>query len=306
MSFEQVAAYEFSNAAHRKGSPARFFSREGPWPVRAADEPGGDAESVISQIISANRKAVRDQGELLEALETALADLVRASPASPDSGPAESECRVVSGTFGGDALPAAITEVLLCLDPTDLEQDRFAGVLRYARKASAQGVSLRCICAESMVNVPGGRAHIQELQEVGAEIRVAALLPFRLLLVDSRIAYVHVVDRDGRIPELEITNPAACQFVHQVFDYCWLAKTSSKIIEEKTSSVDFSERELIILRMLANGMKDEAMARALGVSTRTLRRAITDIMGKLGVSSRFQMGARAEEYRLLWSSVSCG
>ncbi|MER8224389.1 LuxR C-terminal-related transcriptional regulator [Streptomyces sp. NPDC094143] len=260
---------------------------------------------MISQIISANRKVVHDQSRLLEALESALSDLLRSAATRPVDASEEPECRVVECVFGGDTPPPAATEVLLCLDPMDLEEDRFSALLRYAREASARGVGIRCICAESMVNVPGGRSHIQDLQEAGAEIRVTVLLPFRLLLVDSRIAYVYVADRDGRMPRLEITNAGTCQFVHQVFDYCWLAKTSSRIIEEDSIPLNFSERELIILRMLANGMKDEAMARALGVSTRTLRRAITDMMGKLGVSSRFQMGARAEEYRLLWSSVPC-
>jgi DNA-binding CsgD family transcriptional regulator len=248
-----------------------------------------------------------DQSRFLEVLESTLAELVHSAAQRSDCSPIESGCKVVACAFGSAALAADTAEVLLCLDPTDLEGNRFGEVLRYAREAFAQGVSIRCICAESMVNVPGGRAQIQDLQEAGAEIRVAALLPFRLLLVDRRISYVRVVDRDGDMLELEITNPGTCQFVYQVFDYCWLAKTSSKIVEEEEmGSLDFSERELIILRMLANGMKDEAMARALGVSTRTLRRVVTDIMGKLGVSSRFQLGARAAECRLLWLPVSCG
>ncbi|MCX5421506.1 LuxR C-terminal-related transcriptional regulator [Streptomyces sp. NBC_00078] len=262
---------------------------------------------MLTQLISANRKVVHDQNRLLEVLESTLADLVRPAGPQSDCAPLESECRVVNWAFGDGALAAATAEVLLCLDPTDLEENRFGDVLRYAREAFAQGVGIRCICAESMVNVPGGRAQVQDLQEAGVEIRVAALLPFRLLLVDRRISYVHVVDRGGDISQLEITDPGTCQFAHQVFDYCWLAKTSSRVVQEEEASSleDFSERELIILRMLANGMKDEAMARALCVSTRTLRRVVTDIMGKLGVSSRFQMGARAAEYRLLWSSVSC-
>lgn len=301
MSFESVAAYEFSNALGKRDMPVSIPDPRAPWSISRREEAGQDAETLVSELISAHRRVVHDQGELLEALESALAELVR------DCAPRETGSREVDSTFERGALPAADTEVLLCMDPADLEEDRFCEVLRYAGEASARGVAVRCICAESMVNVPGGRAHINELQGAGADVRIVALLPFRLLLADHRIAHMHMVGRDGEDVHMEITDLSACQFVRQVFDYCWLAKTSLRFSPEGCAVPgDFSERELIILRMLANGMKDEAMARALGVSTRTLRRAITDIMGKLKASSRFQMGARAAEYRLLWSSVPGG
>ncbi|MDQ1687374.1 MAG: hypothetical protein QOK42_349 [Frankiaceae bacterium] len=40
-------------------------------------------------------------------------------------------------------------------------------------------------------------------------------------------------------------------------------------------------------------MKDEAIARQLGVSLRTVQRAVQTISLALGVTSRFQLGAEA-------------
>jgi DNA-binding NarL/FixJ family response regulator len=37
-------------------------------------------------------------------------------------------------------------------------------------------------------------------------------------------------------------------------------------------------------------MKDEAIARDLGVSTATVRRRINQVMARLGVTTRFQVG----------------
>jgi DNA-binding NarL/FixJ family response regulator len=42
--------------------------------------------------------------------------------------------------------------------------------------------------------------------------------------------------------------------------------------------------------LLAAGLKDDAIARRLGVSTNTVRRRITALSQRLGVSTRFQIG----------------
>jgi DNA-binding NarL/FixJ family response regulator len=50
-----------------------------------------------------------------------------------------------------------------------------------------------------------------------------------------------------------------------------------------------------VLRLLAQGDTDEAAARKLGVSARTVGRVAADLMERLGARSRFQAGARAGE-----------
>jgi DNA-binding NarL/FixJ family response regulator len=48
------------------------------------------------------------------------------------------------------------------------------------------------------------------------------------------------------------------------------------------------------LELMAEGLHDDAIARCVGISTTTVRRHITAIMGGLGVSSRFAAGAAAQ------------
>jgi DNA-binding NarL/FixJ family response regulator len=55
-------------------------------------------------------------------------------------------------------------------------------------------------------------------------------------------------------------------------------------------------RELV--RMLGGGLTDEAMARKLGVSERTVRRLVSELTERLGAASRFQAGVCA--VRLGW------
>lgn len=54
-----------------------------------------------------------------------------------------------------------------------------------------------------------------------------------------------------------------------------------------------------LLAALARGGRDEIVARRLGVSTRTFRRRLAELMRQLGATSRFQAGAKAAHARLL-------
>ena len=47
------------------------------------------------------------------------------------------------------------------------------------------------------------------------------------------------------------------------------------------------------LLQLTEGAKDEQIARTLGISLRTVRRRIADLLSELGADSRFQAGVEA-------------
>jgi DNA-binding CsgD family transcriptional regulator len=56
-----------------------------------------------------------------------------------------------------------------------------------------------------------------------------------------------------------------------------------------------SSVERRMLSMLVQGLTDEAVARQLGVSARTVRRMVAHLMDRLGAGSRFEAGVRAVE-----------
>ncbi|WP_433075574.1 helix-turn-helix transcriptional regulator [Dactylosporangium sp. CA-052675] len=62
---------------------------------------------------------------------------------------------------------------------------------------------------------------------------------------------------------------------------------------------DTENRFVRVLTMLDAGYTDETAARQLGVSVRTYRRYVAETMARLGVSSRFQAGARAATLNLI-------
>ena len=71
----------------------------------------------------------------------------------------------------------------------------------------------------------------------------------------------------------------------------------------RPGAVDLAEpltkREAEILRLISVGMTNQEIADQLVISGATVKRHITNIYGKLGVSHRTQAAARANELNLL-------
>lgn len=65
---------------------------------------------------------------------------------------------------------------------------------------------------------------------------------------------------------------------------------------------EFDALTVAVVDALSTGLKDEVAARRLSVSLRTYRRYVADVMTRLGVATRFQLGVRAAELGMLSES----
>ncbi|GLY37936.1 LuxR family transcriptional regulator [Amycolatopsis sp. NBRC 101858] len=70
-------------------------------------------------------------------------------------------------------------------------------------------------------------------------------------------------------------------------------------VARRSGSPRLSERELDVLRLVAQGLSDQEIARRLGISAHTAHRHVSNIRGKLGVSSRAAAAAHAATAGLL-------
>jgi DNA-binding CsgD family transcriptional regulator len=75
---------------------------------------------------------------------------------------------------------------------------------------------------------------------------------------------------------------------------CVEAAGADKPAAEEATEQALSAAELLLLALLADGLKDEAVARALGVSVRTVRRMVAELMHRLDARSRFQAALLAQ------------
>ena len=91
--------------------------------------------------------------------------------------------------------------------------------------------------------------------------------------------------------------PALVALVRALFEEYWAQAVPLPLAAG--AATDSSDEFRSVLDLLQMGMKDESIARQLGVSLRTVRRRIADLMDDLGASTRFQAGAEAARRDLL-------
>lgn len=96
-----------------------------------------------------------------------------------------------------------------------------------------------------------------------------------------------------------IREPSTVAYLCTIFEQTWdraqpFADAASQGLEEVSREIHET-----IIQLLAAGLKDEAIARRLGMSLRTARRHIADIMEELDAASRFQAGVAAASRGLL-------
>ncbi|MEU6060136.1 helix-turn-helix domain-containing protein [Streptomyces sp. NPDC047097] len=125
----------------------------------------------------------------------------------------------------------------------------------------------------------------------GPGVRMAAEVPVRLLIVDRRTAL---------LPPAQPEDPAAGALLVRdgplraallgLFDTAW-ERAAPPDPAPGDGALTGPERELLAL--LAAGLKDEAIARRLGVHVHTARRRISRLLEALDARTRFQAGARA-------------
>jgi DNA-binding CsgD family transcriptional regulator len=181
--------------------------------------------------------------------------------------------------------------------------DNSEGTLRFARPDQfnlAQGVQfdhlvLRALGAgrASRVIYPERiRDDLPELVvargEAGEQVRLLPVVPLRLAIFGTGAAVIaeHFDRTEGR--RLVIRQPAIVQLTIELFDQYWQRAVT---VPGLGAVVGDGDRQLV--EMLAAGAKDEQIARALGVSLRTVRRRVAALLADLGVRSRFQAGVEA-------------
>lgn len=280
-------------------------------------EQGGETltatpDVVLAQMIAQQEKETRARveeletiGETLSALNASLMRFQAQSDMLPGITRLSGE-RQISVALEGVAA-CARREVLSMHPGPPLPPAMLKQSMKRNREVIGRGVAMRSIHLMAMLNIPYSRAHLEELRDVGAQVRVASVLPFRQIIADRVVAYVPASPADtdtdpDKLVALEIRNLSIIDLLLSIFKFCWVHGDTTPLITGQDGD-EFDEvldgRELSMLRMLSHGLKDDTIARSLGISSRTLRRMMTEAMRKLKADSRFQAGAHAMARGLL-------
>jgi DNA-binding CsgD family transcriptional regulator len=173
-----------------------------------------------------------------------------------------------------------------------------AETLESARKLDAEqiirrGIPGKVLYQDSVRNDPATVAYGLWMAEHGTEVRTFPVLPHRLYIVDYRIALVPMDPADPGAGALCTKSPGIVAQLVVLFEQIWASATplAERNPVEAGTGLTNVEREL--LRLLASGSTDEAAAKRLGVSLRTVRRIMADLMTRLEATSRFEAGLKA-------------
>ncbi|GAA3341814.1 helix-turn-helix domain-containing protein [Amorphoplanes nipponensis] len=158
--------------------------------------------------------------------------------------------------------------------------------------ALRRGVRLRNVYQESFRNDPATRAHAHRMACLGGQSRTTPTLPMRMVIVDHATALVPLDPEHSRRGALELRSPGVLAGLVALFEQVWCTATPFDAPAVRDAhGLQPQEREL--MRLLADGHTDEAAARRLAISLRSVQRKMTSLTKRLDATSRFQAGVHA-------------
>ncbi|MER7850510.1 helix-turn-helix transcriptional regulator [Kitasatospora sp. NPDC096077] len=182
-------------------------------------------------------------------------------------------------------------EVLSCQPGGNRVPEALEDALARDRALLGRGVGMRTLYHHTARFNGPSQAYVALASALGAEYRTAHELFGRLIVFDRELAFLPTADESWGA--VVVREPNTVAYLCEVFEQAWVhAKPFAQPIGQDMADVA-RELDRTILVLLAGGLKDEAIARRLGLSLRTARRHIADIMDQLGADSRFQAGANA-------------
>lgn len=245
-------------------------------PAEAAQESIGAQEASALAILS-------DAAEVRRAVQDIAVDHWRAVRRSQTTEVLRRGAEI-SGRI--DQLLREARRSVLTAHPTMAPAEVLGGALELERAMLGRGVEMRDLYPHSALRHPPSLTYMRSLLDAGGQVRTAALIPNRMIIVDDHTAVVPVDDTEGAAAAV-VHDPAILVFLRAIHEFLWDRGHPLQAVDNHSVS---TETEAAILQELAAGRTDEAIARRLGMSTRSLRRQLTAIYAARGVTSRFQLG----------------
>lgn len=164
-------------------------------------------------------------------------------------------------------------------------------------RALGKGVTFRTIYDRGVLEFAGRGRHVRAAMRSGEQSRVVPSLPMKMLICDQQAALIPIGPPGiGQAAAYLIYPSSLLEALSALFESVWsgarplTVSADGEIEQEELSDVDAR-----VLRLLATGATDGAIARALGCSLRTVQRRLRVMMRRLGVTTRFQAGLEARE-----------
>jgi DNA-binding CsgD family transcriptional regulator len=143
---------------------------------------------------------------------------------------------------------------------------------------------------------PASRSYARTIVRAGAQVRTTDQIYGHLAIFDHQLALVATFPGDQSTGGmLKIKERHLVSYLAAFHEHAWRLGVPFTTAEDGFDEVAIDNLQRAIMKLMGDGMKDEQVARRLGISVRTCRKHIADLMRRLDAGSRFQAGIRAKE-----------
>jgi sugar-specific transcriptional regulator TrmB/DNA-binding CsgD family transcriptional regulator len=158
----------------------------------------------------------------------------------------------------------------------------------------ADGIEYRVIYDREVLALPEKFAEVQGSIRRGEQARALTGAPLKVWIADDTSALLPMRGDTYTIDAAFVLHPSTLlDAVIALFESEWRRATP---VRQPTAASEMpDEATRILLGLLAAGLTDESIARALEVGLRTVQRRIHDLMVELNAVTRFQLGLAARD-----------
>lgn len=242
---------------------------------------------VAIDVLAARRRAELEQAQA--AARDLLPELRTTSQHRPENLLEVLEGRAAIATRFQQLLESTQEELLV------LDRPPYASVYEetdvHVRGLLGEGVTVRGIYSPESLQQPDAVEEAYSAVSAGETSRMHPDVPIKLAISDRSLALLPLAV-DAMVDSALAVHPSGLlDTLVSMFDLLWDQALPVTPHPETDSAID--QR---LLTMLAGGLKDDAIARQLSVSSRTVGRRVADLMSALGARTRFQAGLYAQNY----------
>ncbi|HEY1642893.1 MAG TPA: hypothetical protein VGG35_19540 [Streptosporangiaceae bacterium] len=164
-------------------------------------------------------------------------------------------------------------------------------------EALNRDVTLRTIYERAVLGTPGFSEVIVQCEAAGEQIRIIDRVPSKMVLVDSDIALLPVhVDHLHAQPSAAVIHAPLTRTLTALFEELWRRATPASLSAAQPPEPGMpSGSDLRLLSLMLGGLTDDAIARQLGISRRTVQRRVLRLIAVAGAQTRLQLIWRAGE-----------
>ncbi|MCP2262804.1 helix-turn-helix domain-containing protein [Promicromonospora thailandica] len=164
-------------------------------------------------------------------------------------------------------------------------------------QAVARGVQYRVVVERGMLESQDVTVEeTVEATDAGEEVRFAARVPLKLIVVDRELALLPLTSSGDVVGALLVRESTLLDALMALFEIVWeqaspLLLGASGLAGEVADHVDDDDAR--ILGLMLSGLTDQAVAKQLGTSLRTVQRRVRALMDLADVETRVQLGWHA-------------